>query len=89
MMIPACGVRECLSSYLSSIAGSVIDRGLRIVMIGSKDASDSLRVVHRCRREEPSVVGIVSGTGKRCNSYIGTKLRVTAKGCFEVLSTSS
>ncbi len=89
LIVPACGVRGCLAGYLGSMATPYVPSSLRIVMMGSKDGSTSLRVVGRFRRGEPSVVHVVSGGGNRCNSYVGVKLRVTGKGCFEPLSTSS
>ncbi len=87
VLIPYYGIRGCVQKYLSDVGTRACAR-LRMVYVGSKDASGANDVVSRCMTASPHF-RIVRGPGANCKSSVGGKLRVYSNSCVKVMRSSS
>lgn len=87
IVIPICGIRQCLRHYISDVLRRAC-QGLRILLISSNSASTDKTVYSRCTTRRRHMATIRRG-GKKLSTTHGTKLRQTRKACLYFISDSS
>lgn len=87
IVVPVCGARGFLPLYVGDILGRAL-ASVRMLLIGSKDASKDKGVYSRCTYGSRQV-RMVRALGRKIDRTQGRKLRATGKRCVTFVSDSS